>query len=150
VDEEEYLLQSIVKMSARLATIQGTRGNANSFHERRSFSSPCVRFFLLGEAGKLLPHMLQFTDEHREEGKVLQAGLVAFQKELSETIEEVWTRPPGSDTKDVAATNGAQDATGVNLPPDVDEVAKPQDPLDKIARPQIVEPTWRVALWDRK
>lgn len=30
VDEEEYLLQSIVKMCTRLATIQGTRGNANS------------------------------------------------------------------------------------------------------------------------
>jgi len=28
VDEEEYLLQSIVKMCARLTTIQGTRGNA--------------------------------------------------------------------------------------------------------------------------
>jgi hypothetical protein len=87
-----------------------------SFHERRPFSSPHVHVFLLGEAGKLLPHMLQFTDEHREEGKALQAGLVAFQEELSKAIEEVWTRPPESDTKDAAATNGSQNTTGVEPP----------------------------------
>ena len=43
--------------------------------------------FTLGEVGKLLPHMLQFTDEHREEGEALQADLVAFQDELSKVIE---------------------------------------------------------------
>jgi elongator complex protein 1 len=92
--------------------------------------------------------MLQFTDEHREEGKTLQVELVGFQEELSRTIEEVWTRPPGSDSKDV--TNGAQNGTtGANFPPGVSEAAKPQDLLDKIAKPQIVEPTWRVKLWDR-
>jgi len=121
-----------------------------SFHERKSFSSPHVHFFLSGEAGQLLPHMLQFTDEHREEGKALQAGLVALQEELSKAIEDVWSRPPGSETKDVMATSGAQNATGVNFPPGVGEIVKPQDPLDKIAKPQIVEQTWRVALWDRK
>jgi len=120
VDEEEYLLQSIVKMCARLATIQG-------------------------EAGKLLPHMLQFTDEHREEGKALQKELVAFQGELSRAIEEVWVRPPPeSESKDVTTTTGPQNATGVG------EGGKPQDPLDKITKPQSVEPTWRVTLWDRK
>ena len=89
--------------------------------------------------------MVQFTDEHREEGKALQAELVAFQQELSKAIEEVWTRPP--EPKEV--TNGAS-ATAANLLPGVGETAKPQDPLDKIAKPQIVEPTWRVTLWDRK
>jgi elongator complex protein 1 len=90
--------------------------------------------------------MLQFTDEHREEGKALQAELVAFQEELSKAVEEVWTRPSDS-PKDT--TNGAN-ATVLNLPPGADETAKPQDPLDKVAKPQIVEPTWRVRLWDRK
>ena len=93
--------------------------------------------------------MLQFTDEHREEGKALQAELVSFQEELSRTIEEVWTRPPVPDSNDV--TNGAQDgAMGVNVPPGAVEATKSQDPLDKIAKPQIVEPTWRVTLWDGK
>ena len=89
--------------------------------------------------------MVQFTDEHREEGKALQAELVAFQEELSKAIEEVWTRPP--ETKEV--TDGT-DVTAVNLLPGAGERAKPQDPLDKIAKPPIVEPAWRVALWDRK
>jgi len=88
--------------------------------------------------------MSQFTDEHREEGKALQAELVAFQEELSRAIEKVWTRPPESKE----ATNGAN-ATAVNLLPGAGEIAKPQDPLDKIAKPQIVEPSWRVTLWDR-
>ena len=111
-------------------------------HSYRTFSR-------LGEAGKLLPHMLQFTDEHQEEGKILQAELVGFQEELSRAIEEVWTRPPGSGSE--GATSGVQDeTTGLNVPPGVGGAAKPQDPLDKILKPQIVEPTWRVRLWDIK
>lgn len=82
--------------------------------------------------------MVQFTDEHREEGKLFQAELVAFQDELFKAIEEVWTRPP--EPKEV---------TDENLP-GVGEMTKLQDPLDKIAKPQITEPTWRVALWDGK
>jgi elongator complex protein 1 len=90
--------------------------------------------------------MLQFTDEHREEGKALQTELVAFQEELSNAIEEVWTRPP--DLSEDAGNEAG--ATVSDLPPGVSEAAKPQDPLDKVAKPQIVEPTWRVTLWDRK
>jgi len=122
VDEEEYLLQSIVKMCARLATIQG-------------------------EAGKLLPHMLQFTDEHREEGKALQVEMVGFQEDLSRAIEEVWTRPPESEPG--GALKGAT-ATTANFPSGSGEATKPQDPLDKIGKPQFVAPAWRVTLWDRK
>ena len=126
MDEEEYLLQSIVKMCARLATIQG-------------------------EAGKLLPHMLQFTDEHREEGKALQGELVAFQRELSRAIEEAWARPPPeSESKDVTATTGPPNGMGVGVHTGMGEGVKPQDPLDKIAKPQIVAPVWRVTLWDGK
>ena len=104
---------------------------------------PLTFFFFIGEAGKLLPHMIQFTDEHRREGKALQTALAAFQEELSKAIEEVWTRPAEG------VTAGAN-ATVVNLLPGVGEAMKPQDPLEKIAKPQLVEPTWRVVLWDRK
>lgn len=90
--------------------------------------------------------MIQFTDEHREEGKALQAELVAFQEELSGAIEEVWARPPESASKDVTD----QSAAGMGIPPGTGEASKPQDPLEKIAKPQIVEPIWRVKLWDRK
>ena len=93
--------------------------------------------------------MLQLSDEHREEGKALQTELVNFQEELSKAIEEVWTRPPGSDSK--GAANGAQNGTtGMNPLSVVGETAKPHDPLDKIAKPLIVEPTWRLTLWDRE
>lgn len=105
----------------------------------------------LAEAGKFLPHMLQFTEEHREEGKAFQGELMAFQEELTKSVEEVWTRPPSeSGSKDIVANNGAQGTAGVGAPPGVGEAAKSQDPLDKIMKPQILEPVWRVALWDRK
>lgn len=117
-----------------------------------SHLTPCFFiFFILGEAGKLLPHMLQFTDEHREEGKAFQRELVAFQEELSGAIEEVWTRPPESGSKDAPVTNVFQNAIGVGVSPGTSEIAKPQDPLDKIAKPQITEPAqWRVTLWDKR
>lgn len=109
------------------------------------------RVLSLGEAGKLLPHMLQFTDEHREEGAVLQKELVAFQEELSKAIEEVWAQPPSqSEPRDITTINGAQNATGVGSNPGGGEAAKSQDPLDKIAKPRIVEAIWRVTLWDRR
>ena len=109
-----------------------------------------VPFSRLGEAGKLLLHMMQFTDEHREAGKALQEELVAFQEELSKTIEEAWARPPESvGSKDLTTTNGPQNATGVGISPSAAEATKSQDPLDKIQKPQVMEPAWRVTLWDR-
>lgn len=89
--------------------------------------------------------MVQFTDEHREEGKALQTELTAFQKELSEAIEAVWTRVP-----ELKGVPNGKSAAVENSLPGTGETAKPQDPLDKIPKPQIVEPTWRVALWERK
>lgn len=95
--------------------------------------------------------MLQFTDEHQKEGEAIQEELVAFQEELSKAIEEVWTRPPSeSGSKGVVTANGAQHTTGVDAPPGVGEAAKFQDSLDKIMKPQIVEPIWRVKLLGRR
>ena len=118
--------------------------------DRSHFAPRFFIFIILGEAGKLLPHMLQFTDEHREEGKALQGELVAFQEELSRAIEEVWIRPPESGSKDAPVTNVLQNETAVGVSPGAGEAAKPHDPLDKIAKPQTTEPTWRVTLWDKR
>ncbi|KAN0081459.1 IKI3 family domain containing protein [Tylopilus felleus] len=67
VDEEEYLLKSILKLVARWTANQG-------------------------EARKLLPHLLQFSQAHRTEGEALQQTFRAFDAELREAIEHVWKK----------------------------------------------------------
>lgn len=84
------------------------------------------------EAAKLLPHMLQFTKEHREEGKSLQDEIICFQEELVRAIDEVWTKT------EVQADTGSADTT------------RPQDLIDKIPKPELLEPKWRVKLWEVK
>ncbi|KAG8989324.1 hypothetical protein FRB90_002303 [Tulasnella sp. 427] len=65
VEEEEYILLSIGKMPARLEAIQA-------------------------RSAKVLPYLLQYTDEHREEGKALQTSLKELESMLRSNIEEVW------------------------------------------------------------
>lgn len=86
---------------------------------------------LLAEAGKLLPHMLQFTDEHREEGKSLQTELIEFQDELKLALDEVWTKAE-------------------KLGDDENPTTKVQDLIEKIPKPEFAEPKWRVKLWEVK
>jgi elongator complex protein 1 len=75
--------------------------------------------------------MLQFTEEHQAEGKSLQIELVGFQDELKLALDEVWTKEEKS-------------ADDENPP------AKVQDLIEKVPKPEIVEPKWRVRLWEVK
>jgi hypothetical protein len=83
------------------------------------------------EASKLLPHALQFTEEHRAHGRSLQGEIVEFQEELKCSIDEIWAKiePPSEDH---------------STPP------RPQNPIDKIPKPEILEPIWRVKIWEVK
>ncbi|KAI5122330.1 hypothetical protein M0805_002497 [Coniferiporia weirii] len=65
IDEEEYLLRSIGKLVARFDTVQGDTAN-------------------------LLPHLLQFTPEHRDEARSLQKEMTAFRTELQSALDEIW------------------------------------------------------------
>jgi elongator complex protein 1 len=49
---------------------------------------------LTAEAGKLLPHLFMFSEEHREAGKNLQRDILRFQNEFRDMIDDVWTDPP--------------------------------------------------------
>jgi elongator complex protein 1 len=81
------------------------------------------------EAGRLLPHMLQFTEEHRKEGHLLQEEITNFQEELRLSLDEIWTKEAESESSDLA---------------------KPPDSTKKILKPDIIEPQWRVKLWEVK
>ena len=74
-----------------------------------------------------MPHMLQFTQEHKQEGRSLQKEILQFQDELRCSIDEIWAIPE------------------IN----VGDPERPQNPADKILKPEVVEPAqWRVKLWD--
>ncbi|KAG6856745.1 hypothetical protein H0H87_001089 [Tephrocybe sp. NHM501043] len=115
VDEEEYLLKSLTKLTARFATIQD-------------------------EAKGLLPHLLQFTSEHREEGVAMQQLLNDFEKELKHSLEEIWSKPPEEVTIDSWATR-------------MEEVERERriNPVDRVAKPELTtsgSKGWRINLFD--
>lgn len=87
-----------------------------------------------------MPHLLQFTAEHREEGLGLQNEMEAFEVELKECVEEIWTRPVeengvgGASIPDGWASRMAEMEKGRIL-----------NPLDKVAKPDVFQGSdWRV------
>ncbi|KIL68708.1 hypothetical protein M378DRAFT_8174 [Amanita muscaria Koide BX008] len=115
VDEEEYLLKSVTKLVGR-------------FHATRD------------EASSLLPHLFQFTEEHREEGRALQAELSEFENELGKALEEVWTKAEDDDKADVdswaARMEEAERQKGIN-------------PIDKVPKPEVQGGgSWRINLFE--
>ncbi|KDQ56269.1 hypothetical protein JAAARDRAFT_36447 [Jaapia argillacea MUCL 33604] len=119
VDEEEYLLKSITKLVARFTTAQG-------------------------ETSNLLPHLLQFTPEHRAEGISLQSDLAAFEVELKQAVEEVWTRPPSETQQD------EEGAVGDGWAKRMEQIEKNRmvNPLDKVVKPDVSAGEWRIPLLD--
>jgi len=76
VDEEEYLLKSLVKLVGRLTTAQD-------------------------ETAALVPHLLRFTPSHRTAARELQNEVAAFSREIAEAFDEVW--PPSTEDAETAA-----------------------------------------------
>jgi elongator complex protein 1 len=93
------------------------------------------------ETRSLLPHLLQFTAEHREEGLGLQNEVEAFEVELKESVEEIWTRPVVDEENGVGAS--VPDSWASRMA----EVEKDRvvNPLDKVAKPDLFQRSdWRV------
>ncbi|PVF95559.1 IkappaB kinase complex, IKAP component [Serendipita vermifera] len=65
VEEESYILTSWGKLATRLTALQG-------------------------EVGKLLPHLLLMSEEHRTEGVRLQRAVIQFEDRFKEAVEAVW------------------------------------------------------------
>ncbi|KAG1866975.1 pol II transcription elongation factor [Suillus tomentosus] len=114
VDEEEYILKSVAKLVERCATTQG-------------------------EIKKLLPHLLQLSQAHREEGVALQIEFDHLQCELRAAIEDIWKKPDESTPVDSWATR-------------MQEKAKEQlvEPLQRVSKPEMSTSEWSLKLLQRK
>jgi elongator complex protein 1 len=114
VDEEEYILKSVTKLVERCATTQG-------------------------EIKKLLPHLLQLSQVHREEGVALQVEFDHLQSELRAAIEDIWRKPDEPAPADSWATR-------------MQEKAKEQlvEPLQRVPKPEMRISEWSLKLLQQK
>ncbi|KII95516.1 hypothetical protein PLICRDRAFT_96071 [Plicaturopsis crispa FD-325 SS-3] len=117
VDEEEYLLKSVTKLTVRFTT---TRSEVTS----------------------LLPHLLQFSAEHRDEGMTLQDHLRSFELELDAALEEIWKKP--SDTQNKTASGEDTWATRMQEI----ETAKQTSPMERVPKPVISVGDWLMRLFE--
>lgn len=95
-----------------------------------------------GEAGSLLPHLFEFSPEHRAQGLVLQKDLDALETELQETLEAIWTKP-GSEEVEIRPTDSWAQR--------MEEIEKTQqmNPVDRVPKPEFEqEEGWRIKLLD--
>ncbi|KAG6878289.1 hypothetical protein C0992_008296 [Termitomyces sp. T32_za158] len=133
VDEEEYLLKSLTKLAARFVTIQGMIIHA--FGEVSTSTRDD-----LDEARNLLPHLLQFTPDHRKEGVGMQKHLADFGNELQSSLNEVWTKPEEETPIDSWATRMEQL-----------EKDRRANPVDKVPKPELSsgnKQRWQMNLFD--
>ena len=83
-----------------------------------------------------MPHLLQFTSEHREEGLGLQNEVEEFEKEMEESVDEIWTRPAEEGNPDDWASRMASV-----------ERSRAVNPLDKVGKPDVIRGSdWSVKL----
>ncbi|KAI0828044.1 IkappaB kinase complex IKAP component [Trametes gibbosa] len=121
VDEEEYLLKSVSKLVTRFNVTQT-------------------------DGASLLPHLLQFTDEHRVEAASLQQELSGLAEELSEAVEEIWKKAPESEEPSEALR--PMDSWAARM--EAHEKQKHISPVDKVVKPELARPEWKLQLPDAR
>lgn len=104
-------------------------------------SSDHVFLMCQDEVRSLLPHMFQFTDEHREEGFNLQGEVGDFEQEIQEALDEIWARTPSAE--------GDEEPGQIGWAARMAEIEKSKavNPLDKVPKPDLSQAKdWRVKL----
>jgi elongator complex protein 1 len=94
---------------------------------------------MLGDAASVLPHLVHFTPQHRAEAVKLQEDLTLFHVELDTAVGEIWRKETDTDT--AHAESWAKRMEQV-------EKARWIDPIDRISKPELTAPSWRVRLLD--
>ncbi|KAI6007771.1 pol II transcription elongation factor [Pisolithus orientalis] len=112
VDEEEYILKSVTKLVARCGVTQV-------------------------EVQKLLPHLLHFSELHRSEACVVQQDMEFFERELRDSIEEIWQSPSTTE-------NPAQDSWAKRML--AREKERLVDPLERVSKPVMESSDWGIGL----
>ena len=104
------------------------------------------------DSAALLPHLLQFTDEHRAEASSLQEELQAVAAELAEAVEEIWKKAPegedGAAGDAPASASASASASGDSWAARMEahERRRNVNPVDNVARPELAKQEWKLKL----
>ena len=98
------------------------------------------------DSASLLPHLLQFTEEHREEAASLRADLIIFSEELAIAVEEIWTKP--SEPEENVEQSGQPHADSWAARMEAHEKRKHANPVDTVPRPELAKSEWKLQLPD--
>ena len=102
------------------------------------------------DSAALLPHLLQFTNEHRAEASSLQEELQAFAAELAEAVEEIWKKAPegedGAAGEAPASASGSGSADSWAARMEAHERRRNVNPVDNVARPELAKQEWKLKL----
>ncbi len=109
---------------------------------------PLTKLISAADCASLLPHLLQFTDEHRTEAASLQQELSELAGELTEAVEEIWKKTPESEEGTEAASAPAMDSWAARM--EAHEKQKHVNPVDKVAKPDLARPEWKLRLPDAR
>ncbi|TBU27865.1 IkappaB kinase complex IKAP component [Dichomitus squalens] len=120
VDEEEYLFKSVSKLVTRFNTTQA-------------------------DSTSLLPHLLQFTEEHRTEAASLQKELEEFAVELTEAVDEIWKKAAENEEGGEGA-NPSADSWAARM--EAHEKRKHTNPGDTVPKPDLAKQEWKLKLLD--
>lgn len=92
------------------------------------------------EAQKILPHLLQFTSEHREEGAKLQKDMESFEEELGIAVSEIWAKPQEEESETVD--------TWVSRMEEL-EKSRRVNPIERVPKPEMGKSEgWKMRLYN--
>ncbi|THV06651.1 pol II transcription elongation factor [Dendrothele bispora CBS 962.96] len=125
VDEEEYLLKSVSKLVGRFSATRD-------------------------EGSKLLPHLLQFTPEHRDEGLAMQRELADFETELKAAVEEIWAVTPPLGDGSINSTENAPTRDSWAARMEEAEKNRRINPVERVPKPEMSgdRGDWKLRLFE--
>ncbi|KAH9935182.1 IkappaB kinase complex IKAP component [Epithele typhae] len=91
------------------------------------------------DSSNVLPHLLQFTDEHRAEAASLQHELEEFAKELNTALEDIWTKTP-----DVEEGPTSPRCWAARM--EAHEKRTHVNPVDNVPKPELPKQEWKLRL----
>lgn len=88
-----------------------------------------------------MPHLLQFSPEHRDEGRELQRDIQSLEEELEDRITEIWKKQPQEgesvETEDTIWTRKTEEQEKNRV-----------STFERVPKPEMGKHGWKMRLYD--
>lgn len=105
-------------------------------------------FMSAADCSALLPHLLQFTEEHRAEAASLENELHDFAQELHGAVEEIWKKALEGEEGGTESSAPSADSWAARM--EAYEKRKTVNVVDNIVKPELAKQEWKLKLPDVK